>query len=84
MKPLTRVEISELQEICDWLSKQPCQCAYSKTIVEELPHLDHWFSHTWRHKRKEAGLFYYQVNYGWRLHRRAWQKRLEGLIQTAV
>lgn len=84
MKPLTRVEIAELQEICYWLNKQPCQCAYSKDIIVELPHLAHWFSYTWRHKRKQSGLFYYQVGYGWRLHRKLWQRRLEGLTQSVA
>lgn len=82
MEPLTRQELSELQEICDWLDKQPCKSAYSKAIGDELPHLSHWFSFTWRHKRKSVGLFYYQVNYGWRLHRRSWQQRLNLLVQS--
>lgn len=82
MKTLTRIEVSELLERCEWLDKQPCKCAYSKAIVENLPHLSHWFSFSWRSKRKEVGLFYYQVSYGWRLNRRFWKQRLEGLTQS--
>lgn len=75
---LTSAEIQELQQLCEWLSNQPCQSAYSGEIIQQFPKLSHWVSVAWKQRRKDAGVFYYHVGYGWRLHRQ-WRQRLNWL-----
>lgn len=75
---LSRTEIVELQRLCDWLDTQPCRSATSSDVIRALPDCKHWVSHAWKGKRKEARVIYYQVGYGWRLHR-FWQRQLDKL-----
>jgi len=41
---LTSAEIQKLQQLCEWLSNQPCQSAYSGEIIQQFPKLSHWVS----------------------------------------
>ncbi len=75
---ISRSEIVELQRLCDWLEMQPCKSAMSSEIMRALPDCRHWISHAWKGKRKEARVIYYQVGYGWRVHR-YWQRKLDKL-----
>jgi len=75
-------EIEELEELCNWLNKQPCKSAYSVDIARSLPHLQHWTKTAWKPKRRTASLIYYQVTYGWRLCRN-WEKRIKKLKEIA-
>lgn len=60
----TSKKILELDELCDWLSKQPMQRAYSDEILQQLPHLKHWVSKAWMDKRRAAKLIYFQRGRG--------------------
>ncbi|PIG90810.1 hypothetical protein CSQ79_24495 [Gloeocapsopsis sp. IPPAS B-1203] len=75
-------DIKELEELCNWLSHQPCKSAYSADIAKSLPHLQQWTKTDWKSKRKAASLIYYQVTYGWRLCRN-WEKRIKKLKEIA-
>lgn len=73
---LTSLEIADLQQLCEWLDTQNCKSAYSAEVADRFPHLNYWVSSAWKPQRKDVGAFYYQVGYGWRLHRK-WRERLE-------
>ena len=73
---LSEGDLIELEQLCIWLSHQPCKSAYSTDVIAGLPQLQSWVSHAWKEKRRSARLIYYQVGYGWRL-RRNWERRLD-------
>lgn len=66
---LTKRDIAELLELSDWLEMQPLKCASSGDIAIALPHLRHWTTSSWMHKRSYAKVIYYRSGYGWQLFR---------------
>lgn len=66
---LTKTDIAQLLELSDWLEMQPLKCASSSDIAIALPHLRHWTSSSWMHKRNAAKVIYYRSGYGWQLFR---------------
>lgn len=66
---LTKLDIAQLLQLSEWLELQPLRCASSGDIVNQFPHLRNWVSSAWLAKRNLAKVIYYQVGYGWRLHR---------------
>lgn len=74
----TEQELTELKDLCEWLSRQQMQSAYSDVVLRELPHLKHWVSKAYKDKRRDARLIYFKTGYGWYLQKR-WRLRLREL-----
>lgn len=75
----TSQELNDLWYLCDWLSDQPCQSAFTNEIAAALPSARYWISFNWKDRRKQAAAIYYQVGYGWRLNK-AWKRNIEKLM----
>lgn len=71
---LTKAEIDQLQQLCEWLWKQPCHSAFSGQIVQARPHLSRWLASDRTTQSKRKGWIYYQVGYGWRVDKK-WLRR---------
>lgn len=80
MLSLTKTDVAQLLELADWLEMQPCNCASSGDIAIALPHLRHWLTSSWSHKRNEAKIIYYRNGYGWQLFR-GYRKKLDKLTE---
>lgn len=66
---LTKQDVAGLLQLAKWLELQPCRSASSGDIANQFPHLRNWTTSAWLAKRNLAKVIYYQVGYGWRLHR---------------
>jgi len=75
---LTKTDVAQLLELAEWLELQPLKCASSGEIAQALPHLCHWTSAAWMHKRGSAKVIYYRSGYGWQLFRN-YKNRLKKL-----